>query len=307
MSARDITAVRQFNRFHTRVVGALDEHLLASEFTMPQGRILYEIAHADREDAPSASDLAARLDMDAGYFSRLVSGLEKQGLVKRTPTPGNAKRLSLRLTRKGRATFEQLNDASSREIAELLEPLSPAERRELTGAMAHIRRLLGDAPGDKTFILRDPEPGDLGMIVHQQARLYTREYGWDWTFEGLAAEIVGQFAKNFIRGRERCWVAERDGEIVGAVFVTQEDETTARLRLLHVAEAARGMGLGRKLVDECLRFARGKGYTRMILWTNDVLVSARRIYQAAGFRLIEEEKHHSFGKDLVGQVWECTL
>lgn len=190
----------------------------------------------------------------------------------------------------------------------LLDPLSARERDELIDAMARIRRLLGDAPHDQPpFTLRDPVPGDIGSIVRGQARLYAEEYGWDWTFEALVADIASQFVRDFRPARERCWVAERDGEVVGSVFVVRQDDDTAKLRMLYVDRSARGLGLGRRLVDECLRFAAAAGYRRMVLWTNDVLVSARRIYEAAGFTLVEQEAHHSFGKDLVGQVWAREL
>jgi len=303
----DIQAVRQFNRFHTRLVGALNERLLASDYSLPQLRILYEIANARPGAAPSAREMGEILRMDTGYLSRTVSGLEAEGLVARTPSAGNAKRLALTLTDQGRAVFNGLNAASAAEVAALLAPLGEMERRQLVGAMNRIRRLLGDNADDRTFILRDPEPGDLGWIIHKQARIYTQEYGWDWTFEALVAGIVGEFVSNFVPGQERCWIAELEGEVVGSVFIVRQDDDTARLRLLYVDAAARGLGLGRWLVDECIRFAQAKGYTRMVLWTNDVLVSARRIYEAAGFELIEENTHHSFGKDLVGQVWARAL
>lgn len=302
-----IDAVREFNRFHTRLVGALNEHLLNSDYSLPQLRVLYEIANAPRSAAPSASELGQLLRVDTGYLSRLLAGLESDGLVSRVPSSDNAKRLQLTLTDRGREVFAQLNAASSEEIAALLQPLSTRDRLELVGAMARVRRLLGDTPADRTFTLRDPEPGDMGWIVHRQGRLYAEEYGWDWTFEALVAEIVGQFVRNLQCERERCWVAEREGEVVGSVFVVREDDETARLRLLYVEPSVRGLGLGRRLVDECLRFAAAKGYRRMVLWTNDLLVSARRIYEAAGFRLTEQENHHSFGKDLVGQVWVREL
>jgi DNA-binding MarR family transcriptional regulator/GNAT superfamily N-acetyltransferase len=307
MMTSEIKAIREFNRFHTRLVGALNEHLLSSDYSLPQARVLYEIANAPRGEPPSARALGARLQMDTGYLSRLLAGLEAEGLIDRSPSPENAKRLALTLAEKGRTVFGELDKASAEEVAALLAPLSERERRELVGAMARIRRLLGDLPQDRTFILRDPEPGDLGWIAHRQARLYTKEYGWDWTFEGLVAEILGQFARTFDPAKERCWVAERDGEIVGSVFVVKQDEATAKLRLLYVEASARGLGLGRRLVDECIRFAESKGYRRMVLWTNDVLVSARRIYEAAGFTLEESEPHHSFGKDLVGQIWAREL
>ncbi|RJE85989.1 GNAT family N-acetyltransferase [Paracoccus onubensis] len=306
-SDSDIASVRQFNRFHTRLVGALNDRLLASDYSLPQVRILYEIANARPDAPPSARELGRILRMDTGYLSRIVSGLEGEGLVMRTPSSDNAKRLALTLTDRGRAVFNGLNAASAEEVAALLAPLSKSERGQLVGAMHRIRRLLGDGPDDRTFILRDPRPGDLGWITHRQGMLYAREYGWDWTFEALVAEIVGQFVKEFIPDRERCWIAEMEGVVVGSVFVVRQDDETAKLRLLYVDPAARGRGLGRRLVEECIRFAQGKGYRRMVLWTNDILISARRIYEAAGFTLIEEEPHHSFGKDLVGQVWERNL
>ncbi len=306
-SDADIAGVRAFNRFHTRLVGALNERLLASEYSLPQVRVLYEIANAAPGTPPSQRELGETLRMDAGYLSRIVTGFESEGLVDRTPSSNNAKRLQLSLTDAGREVFARLDAASAAEVATLLALLSEAERRQLIGAMARIRRLLGDRTDDKPFILRDPLPGDLGWVVHQQGRLYAREYGWDWTFEGLVAGIVGAFVGNFIPEKERCWIAEWEGEIVGSVFVVRQDDHTAKLRLLYVDASARGRGLGRRLMDESIRFARANGYRRMVLWTNDVLVSARRIYEAAGFELVEEEPHHSFGKDLVGQVWGRDL
>ncbi|KIC41948.1 MarR family transcriptional regulator [Ruegeria sp. ANG-R] len=307
MMDENVAAFREFNRFHTRLVGALNERLLASDYTLPQVRVLYEVANAVPANPPSARDLGEVLGTDTGYLSRIVNGLVKDGLIDRIPSKTNAKRLELTLSDKGREVFAGLNAASAEEAAGLLEKLSDTEQRELIGAMGRIRRLLGDTPKDSTFVLRDPEPGDLGTITHQHGRLYAKEYGWDWTFEALVAEIVGHFAKSYDPDCERCWVAERDGAVIGSVFIVREDEETAKLRLLYVDESARGLGLGRKLVEETLRFARAKGYKRMVLWTNDVLVSARRIYEAAGFELLEEEPHHSFGKDLVGQVWGRDL
>ncbi len=307
MSREAIDAVRQFNRFHTRLVGALNEHLLDSDYSLPQVRVLYEVAHAPRDAPATASGLAQALRVDAGYLSRLLAGLEAEGLIRRTPSADHAKRLQLGLTDRGRRTFAKLDAASATEIAALLQPLSTRERRELVGAMARIRRLLGDTVRERTFVLRDPEVGDLGWIVHRQARLYAKEYGWDWTFEALVADIVASFVRNFRPERERCWVAECEGEVVGSVFVVRDDDDTAKLRLLYVEPSARGLGLGRRLVDECLRFAAAKGYRRVVLWTNDVLVSARRIYEAAGFTLVEQQPHRSFGKDLVGQVWARDL
>ncbi|WP_249692993.1 bifunctional helix-turn-helix transcriptional regulator/GNAT family N-acetyltransferase [Stappia sp. WLB 29] len=303
----DVAAVRQFNRFHTRLVGALNERMLATDYTLAQVRILYELANARPDAPPSARDLGDVLQMDAGYLSRLLSGLESDGLLVRTPSPENAKRLALALSERGREVFAGLNEASAREVAALLAPLSQDQRSQLTGAMARIRRLLGDMPDTRAFILRDPRPGDLGWVIHRQAALYAQEYGFDWTFEGLVAEIAGKFVAQFDPARERCWIAEMEGEVVGSVFVVRQDDEVAKLRMLYVDPAARGRGLGRALVDECLRFARGAGYRRMVLWTNDILVSARRIYEAAGFELLEEERHRSFGQDLVGQIWGRNL
>lgn len=302
-----IDAVRAFNRFHTRLVGALSDHLLESDYALPQVRVLYEIAQAPNDKAPSASDLAGLLRLDPGYVSRLVAGLESDGLIQRLPDPRNGRRMHLLLTDAGRRIYADLDTASAQEVARLLAPLSQRDRHALVGSMQRIRRLLGDTSGNAAFVLRDPEAGDLGTVISRQARLYAEEYGWDWTYEGLVADIVSQFVKNFDRDAERCWVAEREGEIVGSVFVVKQDADTARLRLLYVDPAARGLGLGRRLVDVCIQFARKKGYQRMELWTNDCLVSARRIYEAAGFQLTKEEAHHSFGKDLVGQYWRLDL
>lgn len=302
-----VAAFRGFNRFHTRLVGALNEHLLASDFSLPQVRVLYEVACAPQNQPPSARDLGEALRMDAGYLSRLVTGLVEAGLIDRQPSPENAKRLTLRLTEAGRAVFAKLDATSAAEAGALLAELSPQEQAELVGAMTKIERLLGGGSREATFILRDPEPGDLALIAQQNARLYAKEYGWDWTFEALVSEIVAQFIQNFDPTGERCWVADREGQVVGSVFVVREDAQTAKLRILYVDEAARGLGLGRRLVEEAIRFARSRGYSRMVLWTNDILTAARRIYEGAGFELVEENHHHSFGKDLVGQVWARDL
>ena len=237
--AEDIAAFREFNRFHTRLVGALNEHLLGSDYTLPQVRVLYEVANAPSKTPPSARDLGEASGMDTGYLSRIVNDLVKDGLIDRAPSERNAKRLELTLSGKGREVFASLNQASADAAAELLEDLSETERRELIGAMGRIRRLLGDHARDATFILRDPEPGDLGWITYQHGRLYAKEYGWDWTFEALVSEIVGQFAKHFDASCERCWVAERDGEVMGSVFIVRQDDETAKLRLLYVDARAR--------------------------------------------------------------------
>lgn len=303
-SAEHIAAVRGFNRFHTRWVGALNEQLLASSLSLPQARVLYEVAQAPRQQPVAAADLARLLQLDAGYLSRLLAALEAAGLLRRQPAPDHGKRLQLTLTDSGRRCFEGLDRASAAEVGLLLQRMAPGERRALVAAMGRVRRLLGDeAAAAPVTVLRDPRPGDLGLVVSEQARLYAEEYGWDWTFEALVAEIAGRFIRDFQPGRERCWIAEREGRVVGSVFVVQEDDTTAKLRMLYVHANARGQGLGRQLVDEAIRFARTAGYRRMVLWTNQVLAPARRIYQAAGFELVSSEAHHSFGHDQVGEEW----
>ncbi|QHQ34064.1 bifunctional helix-turn-helix transcriptional regulator/GNAT family N-acetyltransferase [Algicella marina] len=302
-----VATVRSFNRFYTTLVGALGESLLASGLALPQLRVFYEIASASESEPPAASDIATHLNMDAGYLSRILSTLEAKGLVNRTPSPGNAKRLALTPTGAGSILFMQVDKASAAEIEALISPLSAPQRRELTDAMATIRRLLGPPTQPAAFVLRDPVPGDLALITAAQAQLYAQEYGFDWHFEALVARITAEFIDGFDPRRERCWVAEREGQIIGSVFVVQQDEHTAKLRLLYVDPSARGLGLGRRLVGECLRFARTAGYGHMTLWTNKNLTAARHIYQSAGFELISEESHRSFGKDLVGQYWGRDL
>ena len=296
-------AVRRFNRFYTRHIGVLHEHLLASEFSLTEVRILYELAH---RPALSMSDLCRELNLDAGYVSRVVSGFDKKGLIVKTRSAADARVGQLALTDKGRAAFAPLDDASRNEVVAVLKQLPEPAQKQLLDAMNEIQNLLGDK-GSAGYVLRDPMPGDMGLVVANQAVVYAQEYGWNSEYEALVAEIVAKFIRDFDRTCERCWIAEKDGKMVGSVFVVRQDETTAKLRLLYVDAGTRGLGIGRRLVDECLRFARQVGYKRMMLWTNSVLADARRIYEKAGFQLVEEEKHHSFGKDLVGQVWARDL
>ena len=308
VSPDEIDAVRRFNRFHTLLVGALNDRMHATDYALPQARVLHEIANSPPQKPPSAAALARELGMDPGYLSRLIATLEKDGVIARTPAPENAKKLTLALTDKGRAAADALAAAARAEVAALLGPLDPRARARLVGGMESIRQLLGDGGRDTDLVvLRDPEPGDLGWIVHRHGKLYAEEYGFERAFEAEVARIVARFVEAFRPGRERCWIAEVDGRIAGSVFVVQEDEATAKLRLLYVEPACRGMGIGRRLVDEALRFARARGYSRMVLWTNDVLVAARRIYQAAGFTLVSEERHRTFGPELVGQIWSRDL
>ena len=290
-------SVRRFNRFYTRQIGVLHEHLLDSPFSLTEVRILYELAH--QNDLTSA-DLCRELGLNAGYLSRVISGFDKQRLIAKSRSPTDARATRLQLTDAGQRTLAPLVDASRREVAAMLERLPPTAQQDLVAAMNQIEGLLGEpSPG---YLLRNPQPGDMGWIIHRQAVLYAQEYGWNNEYEALVADILAKFVREFDPARERCWIAEKDGKVIGSVFVVRQDDTTAKLRLLYVDPCARGLGIGSRLVDECLRFSRQAGYARMVLWTNSILTDARRIYDKAGFQLVEEEAHHSFGKDLVGQV-----
>jgi DNA-binding MarR family transcriptional regulator/N-acetylglutamate synthase-like GNAT family acetyltransferase len=302
--AERVAAIRHFNRFYTRQIGVLEERLLKSPFSLTEVRVLYELAHAE---GLTATRLRAELGLDAGYLSRILARFEERGLLARAASEADGRQSRLRLTKKGRAVFAPLNAAADEEIAALLAGLSEGEQRRLAEAMRTIERLLSPPKEAPAYVLRPPGPGDMGWIVHRQAVLYGEEYGWNEEYEALVAEITARFLRGFDPKRERCWIAERDGEIAGSVFLVKESEGTARLRLLYVEPAARGLGLGKRLVAECVRFARRVGYEKITLWTNDVLKAARRIYEAAGFQLVGEERHRSFGRDLVGQTWELAL
>lgn len=305
VSGDQVKAVRAFNRFYTRQIGLLEEGLLKSEFSLTEVRVLYELAH---RDGLTATELGRDLGLDAGYLSRLLKRFEHRGFLARTPSPDDARQILLALTPTGRSAFEPLNRASHDQIAAMLEPLTAHEREDLVEAMGTLRSLLEPRREPKIpYLLRPHQSGDIGWIAHRQGLLYSREYGWDETFEAFVAEIAAAFVRNFDPRRERCWIAEREGEVVGSVFLVRQSDEVAKLRLLYVEPSARGLGIGGRLVDECIRFARAKGYKVLTLWTNDVLASARRIYEAAGFRLTAEERHHSFGKDLVGQNWSLDL
>jgi DNA-binding MarR family transcriptional regulator/GNAT superfamily N-acetyltransferase len=295
--------VRQFNRFYTRRIGVLHEHLLESDYSLTEVRMLYELAN---NPALTSADLCRMLGLNAGYVSRVIGGFEKKGLLAKRRSSEDARVTQLALTNKGRRTFRPLDDASREEVMAMLRQLSEPEQDELVQAMGQIHGLLGEKQAS-SYLLRDPQPGDMGWIVHRQGLLYAQEYGWNIDFEALVAEIVAKYVREFDPRSDRCWVAEKDGKVVGSIFVVRHDETTAKLRLLYVDASARGLGIGHRLVDECLRFARQAGYRKMVLWTNSVLVDARRIYEKAGFQLVEEEAHHSFGKDLVGQTWALDL
>jgi DNA-binding MarR family transcriptional regulator/GNAT superfamily N-acetyltransferase len=301
-----VAEIRRFNRYYTGVIGLLDEHFLKSPFTLSEGRVIYELAH---RDGLTASDLVQSLRFDPGYLSRILARFEKKKLLKRTPREEDRRQAALNLTAAGKAAFRQLNKTSQDEIGAMVEGLDEGQLRRLTQSLAQVRCILARSrdDGPPLFVFRDHRVGDMGWIIHRQARLYAEEYGWNDEFEALVAEITAKFIRNFDSRKERCWVAELDGEIVGAVFLVRDSDEVARLRMLHVDAKARGQGLGRRLVEECIRFARAKGYKTLTLWTNDVLTSARRIYEMAGFKLVAEEKHHSFGKDLVGQHWNLAL
>ena len=300
-----IADVRSFNRFYTRQIGLLDEGLLSSPFTLTQARVLYELA---RREGWTAGELGRSLGLDPGYLSRILKRFITQGLVGRLPSPADRRQSLLALTAGGHAAFEPLNVASQAEVGAILQRLPAQERADLVAAMKTIVQIM-DRPGGQMnpWVLRRHRTGDLGWIAHRQALLYAREHGWDETYEALAAEILATFVRNFDAQMENSWIAERDGVVVGSVFLVRDDAERARLRLLYVEPSARGSGLGRRLVDECIQFARAKGYRVLTLWTNHVLVSARRLYEAAGFRLVDEAPHHSFGHDLIGQNWDLDL
>lgn len=302
---RRAEAVRSFNRFYTRQIGVLREGLLRSEFSLAEVRVLREMS---LREAATASEVGRELGLDAGYLSRIVRGFEGRGLVSRAPSPSDGRQSLLSLTPEGRAVFARLDADAHAEAAAMLEGLSPQEQERLLAAMHTVQDLLGGRPEPRVpYLLRPHGPGDVGWVVQRHGALYAAEYGWDATFEALVAEIGAGFLRTFDPRRERCWIAERDGENVGSVFLVRGTDEVAKLRLLLVEPSARGLGIGRRLVEECVRFARQAGYRRITLWTNDVLVAARRIYEAAGFRLENEEPHHSFGHDLVGQTWEREL
>jgi DNA-binding MarR family transcriptional regulator/N-acetylglutamate synthase-like GNAT family acetyltransferase len=300
-----VDAVRAFNRFYTREIGVLDEHLLHSPFSLTETRVLYELAH---RAAPTATDLGRDLGLDAGYLSRILRRFGARRLIRRTTARADARESLLQLTRKGRVALAPLETRARAEVAALLDRLPDAEQQQVVEAMDTIARLLGDRrPDAAPYLLRTHQPGDMGWVVHRHGAIYAREWGYNAEFEALVARICADFLDHFDPSGERCWIAERHGAIVGSVFVVRKSKTVAKLRLLLVEPAARGLGIGRRLVDECVRFARDAGYRTLTLWTQSDLDAARSLYKQAGFRRVHKEAHHSFGKDLVAETWELTL
>lgn len=309
MSQRDVDqrveSVRAFNRFYTTRIGVLQEGLLQSPFSLTQARVLYELAHRAR---PTATLLGRELGLDAGYLSRILRGFAQRGLVAKKSSSADGRQVLLSLTRKGRGAFRTLDARSRAEIGALLRARPPAEQARLIQAMRTIEGLLGEHPERAApYLIRPPEPGDMGWVVHRHGTLYAQEYGWDERFEALVATIVARFVQRYDPKRERCWIAERDGKPVGSVFLVKRAKTVAQLRLLLVEPSARGLGVGARLVSECIRFARRVGYRKITLWTNSVLLAARHIYEKAGFHLVDRERHRSFGHNLVGETWELKL
>jgi DNA-binding MarR family transcriptional regulator/N-acetylglutamate synthase-like GNAT family acetyltransferase len=300
-----VAAVRAFNRFYTQQIGVLHESLAQSPFSLTEARVLYELAH--REES-TATQLGDRLGLDPGYLSRILASFARRGLIKRERCATDGRRSILKLTRGGAAAFDTLNLGSQNEVTRLLGTLALPEQRQLVGAMQTIERLLGSpAKPDNSFILRTHQIGDIGWIVQRHGVIYAQEYGWNEQFEGLVAEIAANFLATHDPKRERCWIAEREGQNVGCAFLVAKNKTVAQLRLLLVEPRSRGLGIGKRLVTECVRFARQAGYRRIVLWTNNVLATARRLYEKAGFCLIHEEPHQIFGVKLFGETWELKL
>lgn len=300
-----IASARLFNRFYTRRIGILNESLYRSSFSLTEVRVLYELA---RRDNLTATDLGNGLGLDAGYLSRILRSFEKRAMLKRTSSPKDRRQSLLTLTRKGQAAFAPLDARSHQEVGAMLKALPEPDQDRLITAMNTIEKIL-EAPAEaKTpYLLRPPQPGDMGWIVHRHGVLYAQEYGYDEHFEALVAEIVAKFVQRHDSKRERCWIAEKDGKIVGSIFLAKKSNAVAKLRLLYVEPEARGLGIGKRLVEECVRFARQCGYKKMLLWTQSELTAARRIYQKAGFKLVGKEPHHSFSKKLVAETWELAL
>jgi DNA-binding MarR family transcriptional regulator/GNAT superfamily N-acetyltransferase len=303
-TSTDVDAVRSFNRFYTGILGLLRDGLLRTPYSLTEARVLFELA---QKESTEVVDLRRSLGLDPGYLSRILARFETDGLVKRKPSSSDARRHVIRLTAGGRKIYEMLDRRSAEQVETMLSTLTDEEKRRLVGAMGAIQEILQEPHQALSYVIRNPRPGDFGWIVHRHGVLYAEEYGWDETFEALVARIVADYIDEHDSSREAVWIAEIDGEPVGCVFCVKKTKRTAQLRLLLVEPFARGMGIGARLVKECMDFARRAGYTEMTLWTNDVLHDARRVYERAGWKLVEENQHHSFGQDLVGQNWRVRL
>ena len=303
-SAQAVEAVRRFNRFYTRRIGVLRRGLAGSPFPLPEARVLYELAY---RAGATATEIGRDLELDAGYLSRLLACLRRKGLVRATLSPGDRRASLLALTGKGARAFGRLEVRTRAHVGEMLDPLSESGRDRVVGAMRTLEALLEASRPQAAAALHGPRPGDLGRVVQLHGELYAREFGYDWTFEALVAEICAHFARDFDAKRERCWIAEQDGSVVGSVFLVKNSATVAKLRLLIVAPESRGNRLGARLVEECIRFARQAGYRKIVLWTQSHLLAARAIYRAKGFRKKGNQPHNSFGKRLVAEVWELKL
>jgi len=299
-----IAAIRRFNRFYTRKIGVLEQQLLQSPFSLTEARVLFELA---QNDNLTAREIGAKLGLDPGYLSRIVHSFTEKNLVTRKPVPTDKRQYRLALTAKGHLAFGRLNQTSHADVADMLKALPAGGGQRLVDAMTTIERLLDDEIHRPEATLRTHRPGDMGWVVQQHGALYALEFGWDISFEALCAEIVAQFLKDFDPSRERCWIAEVDGQQVGSVFLVKHSDEVAKIRLLLIDPAGRGIGLGKRLVDECIAFARSCGYRKITLWTQSTLLAARGIYESAGFVRIASEPHHSFGHDLIGETWELTL
>ena len=299
-----VDAVRRFNRFYTRRIGVLHSSYLGSPFPLPQARVLYEIG---QRGECTASELGAELDIDLGYLSRLIQGLKRQRLVQGEPARHDARHIRLTLTPKGRKAFASLDETSRRTMGDMLAPLARAERERLVAALQTVETVLEPRASKGEITLRAHRPGDMGWVVERHGVLYGEEYGWGALFEALVADIVAKFLRDFDPKREHCWIAERAGERVGSVFVVRETDTIAKLRLLLIEPQARGAGLGRRLVEECIAFARKAGYRKLVLWTHANLLAARAIYTKLGFRKVKSEPHRQFGVPVVGEYWELPL
>jgi DNA-binding MarR family transcriptional regulator/GNAT superfamily N-acetyltransferase len=302
---RAVEAVRRFNRLYTKKIGVLRDRYLRTQFSLAEARVLYELAH--RKDA-TASEVGRELDLDPGYLSRILRSFETRGLIARTQSERDGRQSLLDLTQQGEAAFTTLDKRSRAAIARLLSDMRKDELSRLVTAIRQVETLLGEQPQSPTpYLLRSHRAGDMGWVVYRHAVLYGQEYHFDQRFEALVADVVAQFLRDYDPKREHCWIAEKDGQIVGSIFVVRGSDTLAKLRLLLVEPSARGLGIGHRLVEECVGFARQAGYRTMTLWTQDILTAARRIYREAGFNCIAEESHSNFGPEVVGETWELTL